>query len=88
VVELGVARTVEEMEAIQSLPLSIQVTLRAVLWENLNRFEPLPVHWAWTPGYAPEVSVWEVPGAEREPGAITIYLRTPPLGAPRRGALA
>lgn len=84
VVELGVARTVEEMEAIQSLPLSIQVTLRALLWENLNRSEPLPVHWAWTPGYAPELSVLEVPGHGREPGAITIRLCTPPLGAPRQ----
>jgi hypothetical protein len=81
-VVLGVARTAEEMEAVQSLPLSIQITLRALLWENLKRSEPLPVHWVWTPAVVPELGVLELPCLGGGRASITIHLRTPPLGVP------
>ena len=69
--ELGVARTLEEMEAIQSLPMTLQVTLRTLLWENLRRRPPIAVHWLWAPGCVPELRIWETPGA------ITVFLNTP-----------
>ena len=68
--ELGIARTLEEMEAIQSLPMTLQVTLRTLLWESLRRSPPIAVHWLWAPGCAPELRIRETPGA------ITVFLNT------------
>lgn len=75
--KLGVAQSIDELEAVQSLPLPIQVALRAMLWENLGRSRPAAVHWIWTPGPAHEVSVHPagVEGAER--CSVTVILRSP-----------
>lgn len=74
---LGVARELEEFEAIAALPLGIQVAIRALVWVNLNQACPQPIQWLWTPGRGHELLTYESRSELAHGMPIAVVLRTP-----------
>jgi hypothetical protein len=61
---------------LKTWPKSIQTAVAAVVTENLRRAVPLPITFAWAPGYDFELQVSEAPGTRQSPGGITVLLRS------------
>jgi hypothetical protein len=71
---LGIARELDELEAVAALPLGIQLALRQAIWTNLGRPRPARMLWSWSFGSAHQLELSETSG-----GApwITVRLCSP-----------
>lgn len=61
---------------IKSMPEGIHEAIRAVIRANLLRTEPLPITFAWQPGYDWELTVNDVSDTEQTRGGITMIVRS------------
>ena len=73
--EHEVARSAGELAFLQSLPRGILEAVRALIYDNLQRAEPLAITFAWAPAYDWELNIWECPGTTSR-GGITVLLRS------------
>jgi hypothetical protein len=71
---LGIARELDELDVVASLPLGIQMALRQAIWANLGRSRPAPMRWSWRAGAAHQLKLSEVTGVEP---TIVVELRSP-----------
>ena len=76
---------------LRKLPLSMQETIRAVIYANLDRpagEQRYSIQFAWAPGSDYELTIWETPADPKTAGSvggITILLKTtvpPPKATP------
>lgn len=61
---------------IASMPRAIHEAIRAVIHQNLEADEPLPITFAWLPGYDWELTISDVADTDRTRGGITVVLRS------------
>jgi hypothetical protein len=71
----GVAQNGRETGFLSSIPKGILESMRALIYDDLSRPEPLAITWSWAPAYDFELSVWECPGTQSK-GGITVLLRS------------
>ena len=58
------------------LPGAFHVTVRSLMHYALTSDPPIPVTFAWAPGYDFELTVWHVPDAPPTRGGITILVKS------------
>jgi hypothetical protein len=73
--ELHVA-TEKEAQVIRDIPGGMKEALRALIRNDLLSEPPLPITFAWAPGYDYELTIWETPGIPSSPGGITVLLKS------------
>ena len=73
--KLGIAMTEPEREFLAAFPPGLLEALRAVLYSAVQR--RLAVTFAWAPGYAHEISFWDVADTSQTKGGVTVFIRTP-----------
>jgi hypothetical protein len=61
---------------LQQMPVAIHEAVRAVIRANLMRDQPLPITFAWQPGYDWELTVNDVASTDETEGGITVILRS------------
>jgi hypothetical protein len=61
---------------LDSMPEGIQEAIRAVIRSNLQRDNPLPITFAWQPGYDWELTINDVSNTEKTHGGITMIVRS------------
>lgn len=71
---LGIARELDELDVVASLPLGIQMALRQAVWANLGRPRPAPMRWSWRAGAAHQLKLCEITGVAP---AIVVELCSP-----------
>jgi hypothetical protein len=64
------------VDFINSMPRAIHEAIRAVIRTNLLRDHPLPITFAWQPGYDWELTVNDVASTDETAGGITVILRS------------
>ena len=74
--ELGIARTDEERQFLETWPAALQEAMRSVLLSAMRRSPRVPVAMTWAPGYDYELSVWEARSTATSPTAITVHVRS------------
>lgn len=63
-------------DVLDRVPRGITEALRALIFDNLSRDEPVPMTFAWAPGYDFEVTMWEAPPTVKSPGDITVLFKS------------
>lgn len=61
---------------LQEMPTAIHEAIRAVIRADLKREKPLPITFAWQPGYDWELTVNDVSSTDETAGGITIIVRS------------
>jgi hypothetical protein len=61
---------------LQQMPLGIHEAIRAVIKANLERENPLPITFAWQPGYDWELTINDVASTDETAGGITMIVRS------------
>ena len=61
---------------LDTIPIAIQETIRAVAYAALSANPPVEVTFAWAPGYDFEVTVWQAPDTRATKGGITVLVRS------------
>ena len=61
---------------LDTMPVAIQETIRAVAYAALSADPPVEVTFAWAPGYDFEVTVWQAPDTRTTKGGITLLVRS------------
>lgn len=61
---------------LDTMPVAIQETIRAVAYAALSADPPVEVAFAWAPGYDFEVTVWQAPDTTTTKGGITLLVRS------------
>ncbi len=61
---------------LDTMPVAIQETIRAVAYSALSADPPVEVTFAWAPSYDFEVTVWQVPDTKTTKGGITLLVRS------------
>ena len=61
---------------LDTMPVAIQETIRAVAYAALSADPPVEVTFAWAPGYDFEVTVWQAPDTKTTKGGITLLVRS------------
>jgi hypothetical protein len=64
------------VDFIESMPEAIHEAIRAVIRANLKRDNPVPITFAWQPGYDWELTVNDVTNTAQTAGGITVILRS------------
>ena len=72
---LGIAANPAEQSYLASFPPGLLEALRAALYSAVER--KLPVTFAWAPGYAHEMSLWDVADTTMSRGGMTVFIRSP-----------
>ena len=60
----------------QKIPDSIREAVRGVIHAALSADPPVPVTFAWAPGYDFELNVWHAPDTDMTRGGITVLVKT------------
>jgi hypothetical protein len=76
IAELGIAETDAEIAYWKNLPRGIQASLRALIYDDLSRENPVHVTIAWLPSYDYELTVMDAPGTALGPGGITVIVKS------------
>lgn len=53
-------------------PSALQRAVQAVIWENFNREERVPITFAWTPAYDYSITIYDVHDTATTRGGITV----------------
>jgi hypothetical protein len=61
---------------LETMPVAIQETIRAVAYAALSAVPPVEVTFAWAPSYDFEVTVWQAPDTKATKGGITVLIRS------------
>lgn len=61
---------------IRELPGAFHVTVRSLMHYALTADPPIPVTFAWAPGYDFELTVWHAPDAPTTRGGVTILVKS------------
>jgi len=61
---------------LETMPVAIQETVRAVAYAALSADPPVEVTFAWAPSYDFEVTVWQAPDTKVTKGGITVLIRS------------
>lgn len=61
---------------LDTMPVAIQETIRAVAYAALSADPPVEVTFAWAPSYDFEVTVWQAPDTNTTKGGITLLVRS------------
>jgi hypothetical protein len=61
---------------IESMPEGLHEAIRAVIRANLLRDDPLPITFAWQPGYDWELTINDVSDTEETRGGITMIVKS------------
>jgi hypothetical protein len=61
---------------LDTMPIAIQETIRAVGYAALSAEPPIEVTFAWAPAYDFEVTVWQAPDTRTTKGGITVLIRS------------
>jgi hypothetical protein len=65
------------LSVLDGLPPAVHETIRAVVYSALStRPRPVPITFAWVPGYDTSVTVWQAPDTRLTRGGITMLLST------------
>jgi hypothetical protein len=64
------------VDYLDSIPSGIQEAIRAVIREDLQRENPVPITFAWQPGYDWELTVNDVSDTAKTRGGITMIVRS------------
>lgn len=72
---LGIATSDYEQEYLAAFPPGLKEALRAALYSAVQR--KLSVTFAWAPGYAHEISFWDVADTRQTRGGMTVFIRSP-----------
>jgi hypothetical protein len=64
------------VEFLQSMPLGIHEAIRAVIRANHQRAVPLPITFAWQPGYDWELTINDISSTDETAGGITMIVRS------------
>jgi hypothetical protein len=63
-------------EYLRTLPRTFHETMRAIIYEALSASPPIPVTFAWAPGYDFELNIWHAPDAVRTRGGVTVLIKS------------
>ena len=74
-IALRIAQTPAEQSYLASFPPGLLAALQAALLSAVQR--KLPVTFAWAPGYAHEISFWDVADTTQSRGGMTVFVRSP-----------
>lgn len=61
---------------LDTLPGAFHETLRGILHYALSAEPPIPVTFAWAPGYDFELNIWQAPDAPETRGGITVLIKS------------
>lgn len=61
---------------LDTLPGSFHETLRGIVYYALTAKPPIPVTFAWAPGYDFELNVWQAPDAAETRGGVTVLIKS------------
>lgn len=61
---------------LKQMPTAMHEAIRAVIHADLGRDKPLPITFAWQPGYDWELTVNDVASTDETEGGITIIVRS------------
>jgi hypothetical protein len=67
---------------IEQMPVAIHEAIRAVIRADLVRERPLPITFAWQPGYDWELTVNDIASTDETAGGITVIVRSRYPGDP------
>ena len=61
---------------LDTLPGSFHETLRGIVYYALKATPPIPVTFAWAPGYDFELNVWQAPDTAETRGGVTVLIKS------------
>ncbi|WP_156378361.1 MULTISPECIES: hypothetical protein [unclassified Phenylobacterium] len=61
---------------LDTLPGAFHETLRGILHYALSAQPPIPVTFAWAPGYDFELNIWQAPDAAETRGGVTVLIKS------------
>jgi hypothetical protein len=61
---------------LREMPAGLHEAIRAVIYQNLRRDTPLPITFAWQPGYDWELTLNDVASTDETAGGITVIVRS------------
>lgn len=61
---------------VESLPGSLQESIRSIVYHALSTSPPTRATFAWAPGYDFQMTVWQAPDTRQTPGGITVLLKS------------
>lgn len=89
--ESGIELDAETIEFVEGWPSGLLASVKALIFENLQREGTVPITFAWAPAYDYEVSLWDVRDTSSSHGGVTVLFRSRypddphPMGSPTGG---